>query len=348
MSRRAAPSESEVRRIGIHDVARWAGVSTATASQALNGKGRVSADTQKRIMAAADRLGYRANKSAVSLRTGRNNLLAIQIGRSGHKGVLMPSATYFSEILNGVSTEAFRRGWTPVFLPRDVTGDDIRKLNPDCGVVVDPQGDESLLQVLIEAGKPVLTTGRVLKQDAFPELLSIDNDAVAAVTGALDHLAAAGYRRPALVVSQSNASYVADALVAADAWSRKRGLSVPIVRVRRVTSERVAGTVRGLLESGHRPDAIYATDEGGALGSLRAARALGLDVPEQLGIVCGLDGPTLSESWPPITAIDLKPGVVGRAAARELIQFVEDAVAPPRRTIVRFSIKERRSTGRQT
>jgi hypothetical protein len=87
--------------------------------------------------------------------------------------------------VNGVSTEAFRRGWTPVFLPRDVALVDIKSLNLGCGVIVDPQGDESLLRMLIAARWPVLTTGRVVNLDHQADVLSIDNDVVAVTKSAL-------------------------------------------------------------------------------------------------------------------------------------------------------------------
>ena len=91
-------------------------------------------------------------------------------------------------------------------------------------------------------------------------------------------------------------------------------------------------------------DSVYAIEESGALGALRAARVLGLDVPAELGIVCGLDGPALRESWPPITGIDLKPELVGRRAARQVIEYAEASVKRALKTVVPFSIQGRRST----
>jgi DNA-binding LacI/PurR family transcriptional regulator len=327
-------------------VAKLARVSLATASHALNGKGRVSARTQARIIAAAEKLGYRANPSAVSLRTGQSKLLGIQLGRLGHKGMLMPTAAYFGEILNGVSTEAFRHGWTPVFLPRDVPSDDIKTLNLGCGVIVDPQGDESLLRMLIAARKPVLTTGRVIDLDNRADVLSIDNDAVAVTWAALDHLEMMRYHRPALIVSESAASYVVDAVAAAAEWGNRRRLSIPIVKLRQAASRSAEQAVLALLKRKDGTDSVYATEECGALGALRAARSLDLDVPKELGIACGLDGPTLSEAWPPITAVDLKPQVVGRRAASQVIEYAETSKGPATKTLVPFSIRRRRSTAR--
>jgi DNA-binding LacI/PurR family transcriptional regulator len=334
------------KRSGIQDVAKLARVSLATASHALNGKGRVSKKTQARIVAAATKLGYRANPSAVSLRTGQSKLLGIQLGRLGRKGMLIPAAAYFGDVLNGMSTEAFRRGWTPVFLPRDVSFDDIKSLDLGCGVVIGPQGDESLLRMLIAMRKPVLTTGRVINLNHQADVLSIDNDAVAVTQSALGHLELAGYRRPTLIVSRSTASYVIDAIAAAAEWGRGRGLSIPIVKVRYSTSSGAEQALIALLHRKGGTDSVYATEESGALGALRAARALGIDVPSELGIVCGLDGPALREAWPPVTGIDLKPELVGKRAAGQVIEYAETGVRRAAKTMVPFSIQERRSTDR--
>jgi DNA-binding LacI/PurR family transcriptional regulator len=343
MSSRNGTPGSE-KRSGIQDVAKLARVSLATASHALNGKGRVSEKTQARIVAAAAKLGYRANPSAVSLRTGQSKLLGIQLGRLGRKGMLIPGAAYFGEILNGVSTEAFRRGWTPVFLPRDVALADIKTLNFGCGVIVDPQGDESLLRMLIATRRPVLTTGRVINLDHQADVLSIDNDVVAVTKSALGHLELMGYRHPALIVSKSTASYVVDAVATAVRWGEERELSVPIVKVPDATSSGAEQALLTFLKHNEGTDSVYAIEESGAFGALRAARVLGLDVPAELGIVCGLDGPALRESWPPITGIDLKPGLVGRRAARQVIEYAESSVKRALKTVVPFSIQGRRST----
>jgi DNA-binding LacI/PurR family transcriptional regulator len=261
--------------------------------------------------------------------------------------MLIPAAAYFGEILNGVSTEAFRRGWTPVFLPRDVALVDITSLNFGCGVIVDPQGDESLLRMLIATRRPVLTTGRVVNLDHQADVLSIDNDVEAVTKSALGHLELMGYRRPALIVSRSTASYVVDAVATAVKWGQERGLSMPIVKVQEATSSGAEQALLALLSHNDGTDSVYAIEESGALGALRAARARGLDVPAELGIACGLDGPALREAWPPITGIDLKPELVGRRAARLVIEYAEAGVKRTIKRVVPFSIQKRRSTDRR-
>ena len=156
-----------------------------------------------------------------------------------------------------------------------------------------------------------------------------------------------GYRHPALIVSRSTASYVVDAVATAVEWGKERKLSIPIVKVQQATSSGAEQALLTLLKHDDGTNSVYAIEESGALGALRAARVLGLDVPSELGIVCGLDGPALREAWPPITGIDLKPELVGRRAARQVIEYAEASVRRAIKTVVPFSIQERRSTDRR-
>src|SRR6187399_2218698 len=64
----------------IRDVARQAGVSIATVSAALNGKGQVSEETRRRVWAAAAAVGYAPNAIARSLRLGRSRLIGVVVG----------------------------------------------------------------------------------------------------------------------------------------------------------------------------------------------------------------------------------------------------------------------------
>jgi DNA-binding LacI/PurR family transcriptional regulator len=122
---------------------------------------------------------------------------------------------------------------------------------------------------------------------------------------------------------------------------------MPIVKVQEATSSGAEQALLALLSHNDGTDSVYAIEESGALGALRAARARGLDVPAELGIACGLDGPALREAWPPITGIDLKPELVGRRAARLVIEYAEAGVKRTIKRVVPFSIQKRRSTDRR-
>jgi DNA-binding LacI/PurR family transcriptional regulator len=331
----------------LDDVARKAGVSTATASHALNGKGRVNQETRARIVRIAKKLGYAPNRNAVGLITGRTGILAVQIGRPGPASLLVPTPAYFTELVNSISAAALNHGWIPVIVPRDIPIVDLRKLNPDCGIVIDPLGSETLLKMLLDVSAPVVTTGRLDGPSRNEAVVHIDNDVMAATFAALEHLWQAGYRRPALLVTRSSASYVTDSISAARCWSKQQGTPIQVIRSTYVSISAAEKKLMRRFTAGNSPDAIYATDEPGALAALRAALAGGIRVPEDLGIISGLDGPLLRDGTIPITALNIHPELIGREAVRRLFDIAMSQAADRKPSCIPFTLHVRRSTARK-
>jgi len=96
------------------DVARIAGVSTATASNALRGRGRMSAETKERVLQTADELGYAVNVSARNLRTARTGAIGVHL--PGNKSRL----AYYMDFCFGVADAAETRDTMVVLIPRGV------------------------------------------------------------------------------------------------------------------------------------------------------------------------------------------------------------------------------------
>src|SRR5215204_1079123 len=98
-----AARRREARMAAIGDVARLAGVSKATASRALSGRGYVADDTRRRVEAAAARIGYIASPDAASLVTGRTKNI----------GVVIPFVNrwFFGEVLEGIERSLLAAGY---------------------------------------------------------------------------------------------------------------------------------------------------------------------------------------------------------------------------------------------
>jgi DNA-binding LacI/PurR family transcriptional regulator len=304
----------------IHDVAREAGVSITTVSHALNGKGRVSEQTHSRVLEAADRLGYAANQHARGLVTGRAMTLAVQIAGFGPQ-TFVPESAYFTELLNGACSQAVELGYVAVLVP-SAPGADLRRLRADGALVVDPTGDEELIERLRDIGAPVVTTGRVPTDGEQADCAWVDNDHSSAAREALNHLSDRGYDRPALLTTAPE-SYSLDAQRAYDAWTGERSQDrlVGIIEGE-FDADRAAAVTTTLLEGSPAPDAVYATNDTGALGALRAIRAAGLRAPDDIGIVAEMDTEALRLSDPPISAIDVHPVRLGREAVRLLVALI--------------------------
>ncbi|HMJ97587.1 MAG TPA: LacI family DNA-binding transcriptional regulator [Thermoleophilaceae bacterium] len=258
-------------------------------------------------------------------------------------GVLIPNSAYFTGVLNGAAAEALALGWTLVVAP-GVVGSDLTGLNADGAIVIDPMGHEPLLEAMRLRGAPVVTTGRLSAEDANG-LIAIDNDHSSATRTALDHLLGQGYTRPALLLPAQPVSYLRDAEAAYKAWSRERDLK-PVVGVAK--SQTVGAAERAaerLLLRRNPPDAFYATGDDIATGALHAARRNSLRVPDDLGIVAGMDSPGMEDAHPPITAIDLNAYTVGRTAVAELVRLVSGGASTGDVTIEHQLVVRRSSAG---
>src|SRR4051794_9708737 len=95
---------TRVQRPDIKDAARAAGVSVTTVSHALNGKGRISATTRKRVKRLADSLGYRPNNTARNLVGGRTGLFGLALSQTSTLPISLGDFAYFAQLMMGATT----------------------------------------------------------------------------------------------------------------------------------------------------------------------------------------------------------------------------------------------------
>ena len=330
------------KKVIIQDIARAANVSITTVSHALSGKGRLPATTRERVRQTAERLGYRANSQARGLATGRSMTLAVQVAGS-QSGILVPDFQYFVELLNAASARAIEKGYGLVLAPTGAGADGVRALALDGVIVVDPTGDELLLE---SHDAPLVTTGRVpgvQESGAW-----VDTDHRAGTRRVLDHFVeSAGSSRPALLTTSSNQSYVEDITVAYRDWCSERGLNPIVRRVEGTPTETAASEAAvELLGGSCPPDAIYATFDRMALGVLLACREIGISVPDDLAVAALTDSPLLCSTSPQVTALDLDAPEIGRRAVDLLLGLIEneEGAQSSRRRLVPSTLVIREST----
>ncbi len=356
------PEEPRARAIRIEDVAAAAGVSRTTASDALNGTGRVSAATRSLVEKTARELGFRANHHARMLRGGRsrilgfvNSLVATGASQNGDSSparqgaiddVDLEGAEYFTALLTSTSTAALSHGYGVILLP---PGPDVRSFDPmvaDGVILHDPVKGSEIAADLAARGVPVVTTGR------FPDRSNerntwVDSDIAGAAREALEHMYELGARRVALVSNPPIRSYTIDTIDVYEQWVQERGLESQVIFTEarasestayRATYDRFAGT--------EPPDAIFAPVDRLAVGSMHAAKENGLSVPEDVLIAAGSDGERARAADPPVTAIEHDTHEIGHRAVELLIERVENTGLEPEHVIVQSTLRPRRSTDR--
>jgi DNA-binding LacI/PurR family transcriptional regulator len=318
----------------VRDVAAVAGVSLTTVSHALNGKGRVDARTRARVLDAAKRIGYRANRTARSLRSGRTGILALVlpiIGADAHRNEALGLGFYIR--LAGAAAAAASARDHALLLPpplRQTT--DLHDLPIDGGIVVDPAANDPTLALFEALGLPVVTVERDPARPGANWFVASDN--AANTRTVLDHLAANGAQRIALLAPQTTAAWVSETRETYAAWTAAHGREPLVVSVphERLEGSAYASTAE-LLARRDRPDAIYAVSEPYAMGALRAARDRRLRVPDDLLLVAGVDSHEASNGDPPITALDLHPDEQAAIAVELLVARVNGDDTALRRTV---------------
>ena len=329
-----------MKGVTIRDVAREADVSVASVSRALNGVGRVGAETRTRILRAAERLRYVPHEGARSLITRRTATI----------GILLPDlhGEFFSELLRGADAAA--RGQGLQLLVSTSHGDLVEAATAlrsmqgrvDGLVLMSPHLDEEFLDRNVPAGVPaVLLNER--RCPSRPALAVADYDGAVAMTR---HLAEGGRRRVA---------HIAGPLGNADAAERLRGyLDVrpqPLddAYVVRGDFSMASGYAAGqaLAALPKRPDAIFAANDMMAVGCLGALSDLGIVVPEDITVGGFDDVPLAALVRPALTTMRTDVARLGGRALERLAGVIERPDATDRTVeIVTPELVVRESCGR--
>src|SRR5690348_7180254 len=240
----------------IRDVAKAAGVSVTTVSHALNNKGRVDPATRALVEQVVRQLGYRANRHARGLRSGRSGTLALLLPvRPGVHADEALSLDFYMRLASAAAAAAFAHEQALMLLPPAIVQTGRRSLGVDGGIVVDPSPLDPRVSLLAGQGLPVVTIERDLARPGDPWYVASETEAN--TRQVLDHIAAQGARRIALLVPKTDWGWATETLSAYDAWVRERQTTRLIVPVAMQPGEESAfQAARDLLTGRKPPDAI--------------------------------------------------------------------------------------------
>lgn len=337
-------ANKERRRVGIHDVAREVGVSATTVSHALNGKGRVGAETRRRVFETAKRLGYRANQNAVNLKNDRLGLLAVTIGAPADNPIGVGDLEYFIDYVSAATTTALERSFTLLLIP-STKAEALSGIEIDGALVIDPVADDPLIDALRDRRIPVVTGGRDPEHESD---LWVDNDLRSHSRRMLEHMQAQGAERIGLIIPPPIYSYAIDLRDGYRDWCADRGQEPLLVEAASNMTEKAGhAAALELLSGKDRPDAIVAGLDRHALGALLAAESLGIRVPEEMMLASATDSRQMAAAVPSITSLDLNPEIAGSRAVEMLIGIIENPEARLGPVEIPVSLVARESTLRR-
>lgn len=185
---------------GIRQLAEHLDISIGTVSRALNGKPDVNEETRRRVLAAAEELGYVANQSGRSLRQGTTNVIGLMIESS--KETVENSDNFFLGLTGGLQSVLARHQLDLIMLPCPSDEDPHEYLKRmvarrvvDAMIISATQRTDKRIDLLSKTKIPFVTLGRSLSGSNYP-WIDLDFDGVA--NCAVDRLVAQGHRRIAI------------------------------------------------------------------------------------------------------------------------------------------------------
>ena len=327
---------------GIEDVARAAGVSTATVSRALRNLPNVNEATRARVRAAATELGYVASPSAASLASGRTRAI----------GLISPwvNRWFFSNVIDAAERELRAHGYDVLLYTFDVRRQSTRpRVDPDVlrrrvdGILVvglPLQDDE--IDALVGLGYPVVCVGWGGSEQTT---VRVDDHAIG--LAATRHLTALGHRKIAHLTGTPDDVHP---------WSspvkRELGWREALREIGVEPEEDLLETGDFEFEGGRasvarlvarRPDltAVFASSDEMAMGAILGLRALGLRVPQDVSVI-GVDGHEFGELVG-LTTLAQAVEEQGAAAAALVLDMIDGRTAP-RSVVYPTTLLERSST----
>jgi DNA-binding LacI/PurR family transcriptional regulator len=329
----------------ISDVARRAGVSTATVSRVINRAAPVAEETAQRVWAAVDALGYTPSAPARMLASDR----------TGTIGLVIPeiSGDFFAPMLRGIENGVRDLGYDLLIYanpnPEAHRGAKfpypLGEHNTDGMMVFTDSLEEEEITRLHRIGFPLVLLHRMP-----PPGLDIPSVGFSNKFGArllIDHLIEVhGYRRIGFLAGPPNnedshwremgyrEALEAHGLEFDPAWVRAGGFDDEVAQA----------TMVDWLRDGLDIQAVFSGDDESALGVMVALREAGLRIPEDLAVVGFDDIPLSRHLTPPLTTVRAPIEAAGVVAARQLANLIHGEIADSL-TLLPTELMIRRSCG---
>jgi DNA-binding LacI/PurR family transcriptional regulator len=337
------------KRVTIKDVAAQAGVTYQTVSKVINGRAQVMPETEARILAASQALGYKPNHSARSLRAQRSQMIGyswVPTGRNQTNHIL-------DMFLSSMVEEAEAAGYHLLPFPYREGDDQVRAYREliDSGrvdgfVLSSVNYRDPRIQFLLEYQFPFVAFGRSEAEVTFPY---VDVNGELGLRLATEHLLQLGHRRIAALAWPEDSRVGNERLEGYYAAMRGAGALVDPAWVGRGEGTfefGLATTTAWLaLPKPSRPTAVVALNDTMAIGAMHAAQNRGALPGRQFSVVGFDDSPMAEYLWPPLTSVSQPIHLAGRKCVEMLVGLLTGQALPERRVLLQPELIVRQSSG---
>ncbi|GGX00943.1 LacI family transcriptional regulator [Pigmentiphaga litoralis] len=333
------------KRLTLKDLAHQLGVHYSTVSRVMNPATRhmVAVDVAARVMQAADDLGFRPNRVAAGLRTGRSRLVGVVLPDIGNP--------IFPSILWGLEQVLAEQGYVPIVV--NVGADTQRQRfiidqmvgrQVDGLVLATAERDDAILDHCVKEGIPVVIVNR---GEDIGRVSCVVSDNRLAMRLTVDHLVGLGHRKIGQISGPHTLS---------TGFLRKEGFIDAVkanglkkaqwVSIDSTAYTREAGQVAcaALLDRLPGLTAIAASNDLVALGCYDVLRSRGLRCPEDISVVGHNDMPFVDALYPALTTIRIPLREMGAHAGRLILQRIAEPASDGVSIVLRPELIVRGST----
>lgn len=311
-------------KITIQDLARQLNSTPATVSRALNNHPRISADTKKAVLDLADKLNYRRNHLASSLRSGKSHTI----------GVIIPSAeiNFFGSVIHGIESIANTEGYNILIYQSNESPEyEMKAIESFVGAKVDgilasvakETFDFTHFIELKNRGIPLVFFDRINDTLNIPSVVIDDFKGGYLAT---EHLIKQGYKCIAHIAGQQHLKIFEDRLKGYKAALQQYGFLIneELIYNGNVSINAGKEAMNYFLQLKNRPDAVFAVEDFTALGVIKAAKEMKINIPKELGVI-GFANEAFDEHiTPSLSSIDQQTILMGKEAFRLLLDLIND------------------------
>ncbi|HVB20874.1 MAG TPA: LacI family DNA-binding transcriptional regulator [Ktedonobacteraceae bacterium] len=315
--------------VSIKDVAEAAGVSTATVSRVLTNGLHVRPEVRERVLAAVERLGYRPNLVARSLRSQQSTTIGLIVS-----DIRNP---FFTSISRAVEDTAYEQGYSLMLCNTDENPEKetiYLHLMQDAGiagVIISPTRQNDALFANPNYPLPIVVIDRPIVNGDVDAVL-LDN--VAAAYRLTMHLIEQGYQSIGILSSEMSTGK--ERQEGYEKAMRTHGLVPRTEHMKLVAPKMEAGyeATLKILDTVEPPDALFTVNSLLAAGALQAIRERSLTIPDDIALVTFDETTWASLVQPAITLIAQPTYEIGKTATELLLQRIADPARPTRHVIL--------------
>lgn len=325
----------------IKDVAEKAGVSIATVSRVLAGKGYISDDARAKVEAAAKELGYRPNRVARNLRAQKSNVIGLLLS-----DIRNP---FFSEISRAVEAVAMKAGYSVLMCNTDEDPKkearflELMSEEKVAGILLSPtRTGVKHLHEFRKSAPPMVLFDRKLADSGLDSVVIDNFEASFKLTRTLID---GGFQRIAGIFGAK--SYTATERIRGfrEAFGGEEDKLAGVYQIP-AFEEEGERLIDEILKLTPAVDAVFCSSALIATGAYKALVQRGLRMPEQIGFAAFDDPSWASFVNPPVTVIRQPAEAIGQAAAELLIKRIEDEARPVTEICLRGELIKRSSSER--